>query len=315
VALLSFAFQEQIEKKPHKLDIAGVVLIAVAVVALLVGSRGGPQAFVGIAVAIAAIVGFIAVERRAAEPLLPIELFSRRVMAVTTALGALIGGAMIATVTFVPLYVQAVLGGSATDAGSAITPMVIGWPIFSAISGRILPRVGFRPLVWTGLALSSLGALGLALFLSPSMSLAVPRLTTALFGAGLGCANTALIIAVQTSVPWEQRGVATASTMFFRTIGGTLTVGLLGGMLARELAKDPRLPAEAANALLGPTHGRSLPPEVLEGLSGVLASTMGALFWVIALIAGTSFVVSWLFPYVPTHSAQGGRRPAVGAVS
>src|SRR6202041_2118601 len=88
----------------------------------------------------------------------------------------------------------------------------------------------------------------------------VPRVTTAICGAGLGLANTALIIAVQTSVAWEQRGVATASTMFFRTIGGTLTVGVLGNILARALARDTSVPADAANALLGPEHGRSLSP-------------------------------------------------------
>jgi hypothetical protein len=145
------------------------------------------------------------------------------------------------------------------------------------------------------------------------MSLAVPRLTTALFGAGLGLANTALIIAVQTSVAWEQRGVATASTMFFRTIGGTLTVGVLGSILTRALAGDASVPADAANALLGPEHGRSLSPATLHALSTVLASSMQSLFWVIAAIALGAFAVSWLFPSVKVPERRAA--PKTGSVT
>src|SRR2546430_9627915 len=114
---------------------------------------------------------------------------------------------MIAMVTYVPLYVQGVLGGSPTEAGSAITPMVIGWPIASAVSGRALPRVGFRVLVRSGLAISAAAAVALALLLRPGMSLHVPQALSALFGLGLGLANTALLIAVQTSVHVRHPGV------------------------------------------------------------------------------------------------------------
>jgi MFS family permease len=216
---------------------------------------------------------------------------------------------MIGTVTFVPLYIQAVLGGSPTDEKKAITPMVIAWPVASALSGRFLPRVGFRPLVWAGLGLSALGAFELAFNLSPGMTLTVPRVTTALFGAGLGLANTALIIAVQSSVAWEQRGVATASTMFFRTIGGTLSVGVLGSILTRALARDASVPADAANALLGPEHGRTLSPTTLHALASVLASAMHSVFWVIAAIAVGAFAVSWLFPSVQVPERRAAPKP------
>ena len=182
---------------------------------------------------------------------------------------------------------------------SAITPMVVAWPVMSAISGRILPRVGFRPLVWTGLAVSAVGAIALAALLSPTMTLSVPRATTAVFGAGLGLANTALIIAVQSSVGWEQRGVATASTMFFRTIGGTVALGALGGILSRALAHEANVPPDAANLLLGPDHGRTLPRATLDLLSGVLSTAMASVFWVIAAIALAAFAVILLFPSVP----------------
>jgi MFS family permease len=209
---------------------------------------------------------------------------------------------MISMVTYVPLYVQGVLGGSPTQAGAAITPMVIAWPIASAVSGRVLPRVGFRVLVRAGLAISAVAAIAMAAFLQPGASLHVPQAASALFGLGLGIANTALLIAVQTSVDWSRRGVATASTMFARTIGGTLAVGVLGGILASALMGNPSVPPDAADRLLGPEHGIGLDPSVLRALSLSLQSGLSTVFWLIAGIAVGAAAISVLFPDLPTGS-------------
>ena len=233
-------------------------------------------------------------------------------MAVSTLAGALVGAGMIAMVTYVPLYVQGVLGGTPTEAGSAITPMVIGWPIASAIAGRALPRVGFRALVRGGLLVSAVAAGALALFLHPGASVHVPQIASALFGVGLGFANTALLIAVQTSVEWRQRGVATASTMFARTIGGTLAVGALGGILTATLLSNGSVPLEAADQLLGPAHGTGLEPAVLRALSASLQSGLGMVFWVIAGIALAAALTSLAFPDLPVVASQGGQRAHVG---
>jgi len=212
----------------------------------------------------------------------------------------------------VPLYVQGVLGGTPTEAGSAITPMVIGWPIASALSGRLLPRVGFRILVRSGLAISAVAAIALAIFLRPGASIHTPQAVSALFGVGLGLANTALLIAVQTTVEWRQRGVATASTMFARTIGGTLAVGVLGGILGAALRRDESIPEGAADRLLGPGHGEGLGSSVLEALSASLQSGLGIIFWAIAGIALASAVISLVFPNIPVTVA-GSARGEVGA--
>jgi MFS family permease len=217
---------------------------------------------------------------------------------------------MIAMVTFVPLYVQSVLGASATAAGSAIAPMAIGWPIASALSGRLLQRLGYRVLISGGLALTAAAALGIALLLHPGQSLLVPRVLTALYGLGLGFANTPLIIAVQTSVPWNRRGVATASTMFFRTIGGTLAVGILGGVLGAALSASGA-PAGAVDRLLGPERS-ALDPALVAGLSGALASGMAAIFWTVFGIAVAAAAASLLFPTIAVQSAADAR-PGVAA--
>jgi len=203
---------------------------------------------------------------------------------------------MISMVTYVPLYVQGVLGGSPTEAGTAITPMVIGWPIASAISGRLLPRVGYRPLIHSGLAISAAAAVALALLLRPGASLHVPQAMSALFGVGLGLANTALLIAVQTSVEWRQRGVATASTMFARTIGGTLAVGALGAVLSAALLSDGSLPPGAADRLLGPEHGAGLAPAVVRSLATSLQGGLETVFWAIAGIGIAAAITSLFFP-------------------
>lgn len=293
-ALLVFALEERIERKRHVLDVAGAVLLTAAIVVLLVPARGAMWLVV-LAAATALLWAFVRVEARAPEPLLPLDLFRRPLMAVSSAAGALIGGAMLAMVTYVPLFVQGVLGGSPTDAGGAITPMVVGWPVASTLGGRLLPRVGFRPLVVLGFLIAGASAVLLAALLGPTSSLMVPRATTAAFGVGLGFANTALLIGVQTSVEWRQRGVATASTMFFRSIGGALAVGATGRILASGIDRMG-VPSDVASALLGPEHGRGIDPSLLARLSGALDGSLRTVFWVVAGLSVASFAVSLAFP-------------------
>ena len=298
-ALLVGALHENVERRRHSLDWAGAGLLTVGLTALLIGVHGGRAALLGLPVAALSLLVFLVVERRAPEPVLPLDLFRQRVIGVATVAGALVGAGMISMVTYVPLYVQAILGGSPTEAGSAITPMVIGWPIASAISGRALPRVGFRPLVRTGLLISAVAAVALAVLLRPGASIHAPQALSALYGVGLGLANTALLIAVQTSVEWRQRGVATASTMFARTIGGTLAVGALGAVLSSALLRGGSVASDAADRLLGPEHGAGLDPDVLRGLAASLQAGLGTVFWAIAGISIAAAVISLFFPHLP----------------
>jgi MFS family permease len=294
MAVLASAFHERVARREHGLDLAGAALLSAAVLLVLAGARSIATALVALPLAALALGGFVAVERRAKEPLLPLDLFRQRVLAASSAASALVGAAMFATTSFLPLYAQALLGASPTGAGSAIAPMAVGWPIASAISGRLLPRLGFRPLVRFGLLVAALASLALALVLHPGGSLGAPRLVAGLYGVGLGFANTALLIAVQASVPWDRRGVATASTLFFRTIGGTVAVGVLGGVLAATLASAGVAPA-VADRLLGPERA-GLDPVLVAGASGALARGMGRVFAAVAGLSAVAFVVSLAFP-------------------
>lgn len=309
--LLIIALHERVEKKPHVLDIAGASVMTAAVTALLFASNGGPTAIYGFVASALLFVVFYFIERRAAEPVLPLPVFKRPVIAVSSVAGALIGGAMFASMTYVPLFVQGVLGGSPTDAGSAITPMVIGWPIAGAVAGRLITKVSYRTLIRGGLVLTAASAVALAMLASSESSLWLPRATMMVFGIGLGFANTALLIAVQTSVDWEQRGIVTASTMFVRTIGGALAVGAMGGVLRSVLAGDPLIPPDAASELLGPDQGHALSPEVVRRLGAALQEGMGTILWLTAGIAVAAAAVSFLFPQVSiTQVGAGSQAPS-----
>ncbi|WP_437308944.1 MDR family MFS transporter [Sorangium sp. So ce388] len=300
VALVATSFHERIEKRPHELDFLGAALLSAGVVALLLatGRLGGGTTLVAAIASVLLFAAFFAVERRAPEPMVPLPLFRRPVMFISNVAGAILGGAMMGTITFVPLFVQGVLRGTPTEAGSAIAPMLIGWPVASAIGGRLIPRVGFRPLIWIGLSFTALAGLALALGGAHDTPLML-RATTLVFGVGMGLSNVALLIAVQSSVAWEQRGIATASTMFSRLLGGVVAVGVMGGVLTAQLAKDPSIPEDAASRMLTAEGARGLDPAVVQHLGEALTSGLTTVFWIIAAMGVVGFISALWFPRVP----------------
>jgi EmrB/QacA subfamily drug resistance transporter len=307
-ALLVVALAENVEKKRHTLDVLGAFVLSLAVVALLLGAqRFHPWILVPFAIVL--VAAFVRIERAAKEPLLPIDLLEERIIAISSVVNALAGGAMIALVTYVPLFVQGTQGGSATEAGAAIAPMAVSWPIASALGGRLLPRIGFRPMIRLGLFLTAVVGIAFATLTHRWVSPWTLRALTAAFGVGMGFSTTSLIIAVQTSVDWKRRGVATASTMFFRTIGSTLAVGAMGGVLAAKFAGriDPAL----ASRILGPER-RTIPPEILGPIAGILASGLGAIFWIVAALCVAAFVAALPFPRLRTSDVGAPRGSALG---
>lgn len=294
MAMIATFMRERVSAQRRPLDIAGALLLGAMITALLLGMRGG-RALWGVGAALALAVIFIWVERRASDPILPFDLLSGRVILVASIVGTLIGGSLMSTLTYLPLFVQGVLGGTPTQAGAAIAPMTLGWPLASAIGGRLLPRLGFRPLVRIGLSVHALAVVGMAILLVSGAGVAVPRVSSALFGVGLGFANTALLIAVQTSVGWERRGVATASTLLFRSIGGALAVGMLGELLRSVVASDRRIAGEVSRLLAGGS-GAALSPERAAELSGALAAGLHPVFVVIAGFGVVALLVGLAFP-------------------
>lgn len=291
--VLATSFHEKPQDKKHTIDFTGMALLTAAVITLLLGaSRFRPE--INLPLSLALLATFVWVERRAKEPVLPITLLQRRMIAVSSAAGALIGAVMTASVTYLPLFVQALLGGSPTEAGGTVTPMLIGWPVASALSGRLLPRFGYRPLVRGGFFIVAIASFATYMTLRHDAGSIAIAASMGLLGVGMGAANTPLVIAVQESVTWEERGVATASTMFFRTIGGAIAVGALGALLAASFG--PTVPQNMLNQLVGPEHGKTLSPDVLALLSSGLREGLIRIFLAITALGVLAFVISLGFP-------------------
>ncbi|MFC9687050.1 MDR family MFS transporter [Kribbella sp. NPDC056951] len=255
-------FQEKTaEKTKHQIDYAGAVLLAVGGSLLLLGLLEGgvmwawdsPVSIAILAVAVILIVAFALVERRAAEPILPPWVLNRRVLNSANATAFLIGLLMMGLSTYVPVFAQGVLGTSALIAGFALAAMTIGWPISASLSGRIYLRLGFR---WTMLLGSAFVVLGAGILLTVGATSSVWQLAAACFviGVGLGFSSAPAVVAAQSSVDWQHRGVVTGANMFSRSVGSAVGVATFGAVANGEIA-----------ARLGGAHAdlENLPPAVL----------------------------------------------------
>jgi len=302
VVLLRAFLKEEGERRRHKLDYLGTISLTLSVVVLLLALLEGPELwgwgdtrtlgmllFSGLG-----LVFFLWQENRAPEPMLPLELFKIRVIAVASLGGLLMGTLLYCAAAFVPMYAQGVLGGTAIDAGMTLAPMSIGWPIASTTSGWLLMRFGYRPFILMGSAFGILGCVVLAAADPASGRLPIMA-AMFLLGLGLGFTSTPYLLAVQNAVPWNRRGVATSSVQFFRSIGGAIAVAALGAVLNAELAQ--RVAGEVdPNVALNPTLRATFPAESLRSLVEALDSGLGTIFLVMAAMAVGGLLVSLFFP-------------------
>jgi EmrB/QacA subfamily drug resistance transporter len=224
------------------IDYAGLAIFAVGVTALLLGvveaGRPGPWGRAGailpLTVAALAAPAFVRVERRAREPIVPLGFFSNRMVLAALATGFLSGMAMFGAILFVPLFMQAVVGTSAMMAGFVLTPFVLGWMCMSIASARLVLRTGYRALVLGGMTCLTVAFLLFSTWaedLTPMLAMAHVTLA----GIGMGLVFVPMLIAVQSAVPRHQLGLATSVTQFFRTIGGTLGLAIMGAVMAQRL--------------------------------------------------------------------------------
>jgi EmrB/QacA subfamily drug resistance transporter len=236
------------------IDYAGLCLFAAGVSALLlgvleagrVGSWAGGDVVGPLAVALVTLPAFVVVERRVPEPIVPLRLFANRVVLAAAATGFLAGMAMFGAISFVPLFLQAVSGMSATGAGIVLIPFVLGWVAMSITSARLVLRIGYRIVVVAGM-----GCLTMAFLLLSRWSAALTQgaaMRDALIGGvGMGLTMVPMLIAVQSAVPRTDLGSATSMIQFFRTVGGAIGLAVMGAVMAWRL----RLGVSQAEALHG----------------------------------------------------------------
>jgi MFS family permease len=269
-----------------QIDYLGATLLTAGVVVLLLGlfRVGTLPGWALLSSSVMLFVALLAIERVAADPILPLPLFRDRLFAVSTAHGLLAGWAMFGSTSFVPLFVQVSLGKSATVAGSALTPQMLGWVFASIIGTRLLLHFSYRTIVLIGMASLTAGALFMSL-VTPDTTLARVMFNLALMGVGMGLTVPAFTIAVQNSVDRKQLGTATATLQFSRVIGGALGVSVMGLILSLRLSAN--LKAAGADRavmslqdLMRPLHdGTSVADATLRGaLTGAVESVFVAAF-------------------------------------
>lgn len=255
-ALVAFAWRDHHahgQERPA-IDYAGAALLTVSVVILLLGlMSSGTSSWLLLSGAIVLFIALIWVERRAADPVLPLSLFRDRLFSTATAHGILTGWALFGSVSFIPLFVQAVLGTSATQAGITLTPLLLGWVTASIIGTRLMLVVGYRRLGLIGTAAFTIGAFLMTLAGMHTSQVSMMAFVT-LMGIGMGLSIPAYLIAVQSSVSRRQLGTATSTLQFSRSIGGTLGVSVMGAALSARLAAA-RLDPALVQQLLNPVPG------------------------------------------------------------
>ena len=289
IALVSLYLHEEVEPRKPYVDYAGAGLILVGLVALMLAlTQGGHWGIAAVlfllALAAVAMWLFVRQERRAPDPIMHLELWENHLIALANAATLCAGIAMIGVISFLPPFVQDVLGESALVAGITVCAMSVGWPLASVTTGHLLLRVGTRQLARIGGSAVFTGSLIIALAADRGPVFA--GLGSFIIGAGLGVLNTTFIVSIQTSVGWSQRGVATASNMLMRILGNTLGAAVFGGVLNLALQQN-LAPGGAIHA----------------GLS----SGLQIVFWAVVLFAAITSVASWL---IPDHRMRDGAMKA-----
>jgi multidrug resistance protein len=231
------SYHEQVEKRRHKIDYLGAVLLTVGLTAVILALLEGGNAWawlsvpsaLSFAVGVASLAGFVFAERRAAEPIVDLTILARPLILTTTLVSLGVGALMIGVTSFVPTYLENALNAPPLVSGIAVAALTLGWPLAAANSGRVYMRWGFRVTILAGSAIALLGAIALAAtgpFPNPVTVAAVAFV----IGFGLGWTAAPTLIAAQASVDWDERGVVTGVNVFARSAGSAVGVAIFGAI-------------------------------------------------------------------------------------
>ncbi|MCY7347405.1 MAG: MFS transporter [Pyrinomonadaceae bacterium] len=318
--IIGLSLKEPKQDKKPTIDYAGAALLMIAISLLMLAMVEGGASLATLfsaenililtaAIILLALFGWV--EKRAADPIIPFDLFRNRTVSVSVAAGFLAGVAMFGAISFIPLFAQGALGATATEAGSLLTPLMLSWVTMSVVGGRILLKVGYRKISIVGFVILTIGFVLLALFEreTPRFWLYVDLV---LIGAGLGLTMLTLLIAVQQAVERTKLGVATSLNQFSRAIGGAFGVAIMGAFLTAGLATQlnnaasggkTNLTVEQAaafaanpNALIDPQAKSAIAPEILEILQQAMATAIHRVFWIGAILSALALLTAFFLP-------------------
>jgi EmrB/QacA subfamily drug resistance transporter len=308
--LIARRFREDVTRRSHRVDYVGALLLTAGCSLVILGLLEGGVAwgwssapslsiFAGGLVMLAA---FVVVEGRAAEPILPLWVLRRRILVGGNLAALGVGALMMGLSSYVPTYVQGVLGTGPLVAGLALGALTLGWPIAATLSGRFYLRIGFRDTAVIGSAIIVTGTV-LCLTLGPTSAVWTVAAVCFVVGLGLGLSSSPTVVALQSVVGWERRGVVTGTNMFCRSVGSAVGVAVFGAIanatLADRLAHPPAAVAgkipdgvDATSALLsGETSG-----PVQAFLRGALFDASHHVFLTLVAVAVLGFAAVLLMP-------------------
>jgi EmrB/QacA subfamily drug resistance transporter len=300
VVMLESTFRENVELHSHKIDYLGSLLMALATFLLMYAlTRAAtlPAGMIALLLA-SAVVAFVLLliqERRAREPMLPLDIWRNRIVVVANAASGSIGGMQMAVTAFLPAFIQGVLGESPMHAGLALTAMSFAWPTGGFIAGRSLLRMSYRRSSSFGAIVLIAGAAMLAL-LSPTLGADWAIASAFLIGLGMGLTNMGFFVAIQASIDWHQRGMVTATFNYSRIIGQSIGTAIFGGLVNAALARRIEGGDDLASRILDPDLRQSLSPTQFTPLLDAFTDAVHLIFEINVALAILTMVWALALP-------------------
>ncbi len=328
-----FALTLPDKRATRRIDVLGIVLLSIATTCLIFFTDfGGDTDFGwtspatwawGLGLVIAA-GGFVLVESRAEDPIIPLHLFRNPVFLNATAIGLTLGIGMFAAIGFVPTFLQMSSGTSAAESGLLMVPMMAGLMGTSIASGILISRSGrYRifPIVGTLVTGASMIAMTTLTAATPIWLICVFLF---FFGAGLGLIIQVVVLVVQNAVPAAEVGTATSTNNYFREVGAALGTAVFGTLFTTRLTDNLRdvfssagasaSESAAATANLDPQTLATLPPEVRDGIVNAYADALAPVFWYLVPFIALAFVLALTLKQIPLSDVAGlvARGEAIG---
>jgi EmrB/QacA subfamily drug resistance transporter len=313
IVLLSVFFHETVDlKKDRKIDYLGAITFTIGISTLLYALlNAGPgqkyawnsaQIYMLFAVAFIFIVLFGYIETKVKEPMLPPSLFRIPVILVSNFIGVLSSAVLIGVNVYLPMWIQTILGHSATSSGLTLMPMSIAWPLGATFAGRYMYKIGSKFTAVIGAILIALGGTWLL-----SLELGSPYWyfvgIMIVIGLGMGYATTPTTVLVQSAVGWQMRGAATASNTFTRSIGQTVGVAIFGTIFNNSLITYGKEHSNGAwsgggniSNVLNSGAINKLPANIIDMIHQALAHGLHLVFILVFFLGAANLVVTLFLP-------------------